>query len=50
MVGQIYSTELKLNKTNSSNTEAPFLDLNLSIKMAWFLLKFMINRMIIILK
>ena len=31
MVGQIYPTELKLNKANSSNTEAPFLDLNLSI-------------------
>ena len=31
MVGQIYLTELQLNKANSSNTEAPFLDLNLSI-------------------
>ena len=31
MVGQIYPTELRLNKTNSSETEAPFLDLNLSI-------------------
>ena len=31
MVGQIYPTELQLNKTNSSDTEAPFLDLNLSI-------------------
>ena len=31
MVGQVYPTELKLNKANSSNTEAPFLDLNLSI-------------------
>ena len=30
MVGQIYSTELQLNKANSSDTEAPFLDLNLS--------------------
>ena len=29
MVGQIYTTELQLNKTNSSYTEAPFLDLNL---------------------
>ena len=26
MVGQIYPTELQLNKANSSNTEAPFLD------------------------
>ena len=31
MVGQIYHTELQLNKANSSDTEAPFLDLNLSI-------------------
>ena len=31
MVGQIYPTELKFNKANASDTEAPFLDLNLSI-------------------
>ena len=31
MVGQIYPTELHLNKANSSVTEAPFLVLNLSI-------------------
>ena len=31
MVGQIYFTELQLDKANSSDTEAPFLDLNLSI-------------------
>ena len=32
MVGQIYPTELQLNKANSSSdTEAPFLDLNSSI-------------------
>ena len=31
MVGQIYPTELQLSKANSSDTEAPFLDLNLSI-------------------
>ena len=31
MVGQIYPTELQLNKASSSDTEAPFLDLNLSI-------------------
>ena len=30
MVGQIYPTELQLNKANSSDTEAPFLTLNLS--------------------
>ena len=31
MVCQIYPTELQLNKAISSDTEAPFLDLNLSI-------------------
>ena len=31
MVGHIYPTELQLDKANSSDTEAPFLDLNLSI-------------------
>ena len=31
MVGLLYPTDLQLNKANSSNTEAPFLDLNLSI-------------------
>ena len=31
MVGQIYPTELQLNKANSADTEAPFLDLDLSI-------------------
>ena len=31
MVSQIYPTELPLNKANSSNTESPFLDLNVSI-------------------
>ena len=31
MVGQIYPSELQLNKANSSDTEALFLDLNLSI-------------------
>ena len=30
MVDQIYPAELQLNKANSYNTEAPFLDLNLS--------------------
>ena len=30
-VGQIHPTELQLNKANSSETEAPFLDLNWSI-------------------
>ena len=31
MVGQIYPTELQLNKANLTDSEAPFLDLNLSI-------------------
>ena len=31
MVGWIYPTKLQLNKANCFNTEAPFLDLNLSI-------------------
>ena len=31
MVSQIYPPALQLNKTNTSNTEAPFLDLHLSI-------------------
>ena len=31
MVGKIYPTELQLNKANSSDTEAPFFDLNLSL-------------------
>ena len=31
MVGQIYLTEHQLNKASSTNTEAPFLDLDLSI-------------------
>ena len=31
MVGQIFPIELQINKANSSDTEAPFLDLNLSI-------------------
>ena len=31
MVGQIYASELQLNKANTSDTEAPFLDLHLSI-------------------
>ena len=31
MVGQIYPTERQLNKANSSDTEAPFFYLNLSI-------------------
>ena len=33
MVHRIYLTELQLNKANASDTEADFLDLNLSIYM-----------------
>ena len=32
MINQIYPTELQLNKANSSDTEAPFFNLDLSIK------------------
>ena len=31
MVDRIFPAELQLNKANSSDTEAPYLDLNLSI-------------------
>ena len=31
MVSQIYHSELQLNKANTSDTEAAFLDLHLSI-------------------
>ena len=34
MVNQIYSTELQLNKANTSDTEAAFLDLHLSISVS----------------
>ena len=48
--GQIYPTELQLNKANSSDTEAPFLDLNLSITNGIVSPKIGINGMILILK
>ena len=35
MVNQIYPLELQLNKANTSDTEAPFLDLHLSISNAF---------------
>ena len=31
MVKKIYQSELQINKANSSDTDAPFLDLNLTI-------------------
>ena len=51
MVGQIYpSEELQLNKTNTSDTEAVFLDLNLSISNDIVSTKFMTNETTLILK
>ena len=41
MVNQIYPPELQLNKTNTTDTEAPFLDLHLSIANGFFFLQFM---------
>ena len=43
MIDRIYPAELQLNKANSSDTEAPFPDLNLLYLMVQFLLK-IINR------
>ena len=34
MVDRIYPTELQLNRANSSDTEAPFLDLNLCTRIS----------------
>ena len=49
MVNQIYPPELQLNKASTTDTEAPFLDLHLSIAKDLFLLKNMINAMTLIL-
>ena len=49
MVNQIYPSELQLNKANISDTEAPFLDLHLSVVMDLFLLQLMISAMTLIL-
>ena len=49
MVNRIYPAELQLNKANASNTEAAFLDLNLSIHNDIVSTKNMINGMILIL-
>ena len=35
MVNQIYPPELQLNKTKTSDTEAPFMDLHLSSSVLW---------------
>ena len=50
MVSQIYLSELQLNKANTSDTEAAFLDLHLSISNEIVLPKFMLNVAILILK
>ena len=50
MVSQIYTTELKLNKANASDTKAAFLDLLCLFLMILFLPKFMINVTTLILK
>ena len=43
MVSQIYPSELQLNKDNTSDTKAAFLDLHCPYLMILFLPKFMIN-------
>ena len=48
MVHRIYPAELQFNKTNASDTEATFLDLNLSINNDTVFTKYMINGMILI--
>ena len=48
IVDCIYPTELQLNRANSSDTEAPFLDLNLCISNGTVPPKFMINGTILI--
>ena len=50
MVSQIYSSKLQQNIANTSDTEAAFLDLHLSILMIFFLAKFMIKVTTLILK
>ena len=50
MVGQIYPSEIQLNKANTSDTEAAFLDLHLSISNDIFQPIFMINVTTLILK
>ena len=44
MVGRIYPPELQLNKANASDTEAPFLDLHLSISNGFVSSKIYDNR------
>ena len=49
MMDRIYPTELQLNRANSSDTEASFLDLNLCISNGTVSAKFMIIATILIL-
>ena len=49
MVDRLYLTELQLNRANSSDTEAPFLDFNLCISNGTVSTKIMINGTILIL-
>ena len=50
MVSQIYPSELQLNKANTSDTEAAFLDMHLSISNDIVSTKIMINVTTMILK
>ena len=50
MVNRIYPPELQLNKANTSDTEAPFLDLHLSISNGFVSSKIMKSAMTLILK
>ena len=50
MVSQIYPSDLQLNKATTSDTEATFLDLHLSIFNDIVFTKIMINVTILILK
>ena len=49
MVNQIYPPELQLNKANTSDADAPFLDVHLSISNGFVSSKVMINVMTLIL-
>ena len=50
IISQIYPSELQLNKANTFDTEAAFLDLHLSISNDIVLPKYTINVTILILK
>ena len=48
-MGRIYTLELQLNKAKVSDTEAPFLDLHLSVSNDLFHPKFMMSTITLIL-